>query len=145
MELSKLAPQMHVVALRSGAYSELEAEQRTRELLRGRSHLQAIVALTPSSTTGAFMAIDEVAATDRPLLLGAGQEYSSLYRLSEGAVDSLLVENTYQMGIEGTRLLLNDAHTTAAPLLLPPTLVTRSNMLDPWLTPVLTHLGGANR
>ena len=142
-ELGRIAPQIHIIALRSGANSDLEAGQRTRELLRGTQPLQAIVALTSNATAGAFRAMDEIAVTGRPLLLGAGQDYASLYRLSQGTIDSLLVENTYGMGMDGTRLLLDDVHTTDAPVLLPPTLVTRDNMLEPRLTPILTHLGGA--
>ena len=143
--LKQSAPNIRIVALRFSAHSELESEQRIRELLHGEPHLGAVVALTPDATAGALDAIEQVSPQGRPLLLGAGQEYSSLYRLSQGKIDSLLADDTYQMGQVSSQALLQHSRVAIAPVLLPPILVTRDNMLDLRLTPVLTHLGGARR
>ena len=143
--LEESAPEIRIVALRLSAHSELESEQRTRELLRGEPHLRAVVALTPDATAGALDAIEQVRPQGRPLLLGAGQDYSSLYRLSQGKIDSLLADDTYKMGQVSSQMLLQQSLGAPAPVLLPPILVTRDNMLELRLTPVLTHLGGTRR
>ena len=75
--------------------------------------------------------------------MGCSQRYELLYFLSQGWLDSLLVENTYDMGRQAAQTLLEEDAGRRPPSVqyVQPVLVTRQNMYDTALLPVLTHLG----
>ncbi len=136
-------PQIQIVAKRADSQSEPQAEQSTEDTLRAYPQLTAIFALTRISTTAASEALQQSNRGQRVLVIGCSQRYELLYYLSQGWLDSLLVENTYRMGREAVRTLIDEDAGRRPPSVqfVKPVLVTRENMYNPALLPVLTHLG----
>ena len=136
-------PRIQIVSKRADSQSEAQAEQSTEDMLRAYPHLTGILALTFTETTAALEALQQNGGERRVLLMGCSQRYQLLYYLSQGGLNSLLVENTYQMGREAAHTLIEaDAGRQPQSIqFVKPILVTRENMFDPALLPVLTHLG----
>ena len=141
--LDKEFPGISIVTRRADSQSEPQAEQSTEDTLRAYPQLTAVFALTRNATTAAFEALQQSSRSRRVLLMGCSQRYELLYFLSQGWLDSLLVENTYDMGRQAAQTLLEEDAGRRPPSVqyVQPVLVTRQNMYDSALLPVLTHLG----
>ena len=141
--LNREFPGIHIVTRRADSQSEPQAEQSTEDTLRAYPQLTAIFALTRIATSAAFEALQQSRRGRRVLLMGCSQRYELLYYLSQGWLDSLLVENTHQMGRQAAYALIEENAGRIPPSVqfVEPVLVTRENMYDAALLPVLTHLG----
>ena len=142
-DLRRQFPGIVVVARRIGSSSQAQVEQFAEDTLNAYPHLNAIFALTQQATGAAYQALQDRGQSRQVLLVGSEQSYQMFYYLADGQLDSILVENTYAMGVQAARILMDakDSHTTSTLRVVQPVLVTRENMYSPQLTPVLTHLG----
>ncbi len=64
--------------------------------------------------------------------------------MSVGKIDSIIAENTYQMGELGMKMVIARKHSenSAQVIKVKPLLVTRDNMHAPELVPILLHNWG---
>lgn len=121
-------PQIHIV-FRSLALPTVSQEQQVAEkLLAGDAHVDAIVALTEFSTRGAYYALTEFNKTTSTRLIGFDQNL--LVPVRTGGIDSLIMQNTYQMGRAAMKLMGEELDGGAEQqyVVLQPLLVTSENI-----------------
>jgi ribose transport system substrate-binding protein len=121
-------PQIHVVS-RSLALPTVSQEQQVAEkLLAEYPHVDAIVALTEFSTRGTYYALTEFNKTSSIHLVGFDQNL--LVPLRTGGIDSVIMQNTNQMGRAAMKLMEEELHGGAQQqyVRLQPQLVTRENI-----------------
>jgi ribose transport system substrate-binding protein len=126
--LADESPRIHVV-FRSLALPTVSQEQQGAEkLLLDGPHVDAIIALTEASTRGAFYALTEFKQTLRKPMVGFDQNI--LVPIRTGEIDSVVIQNTYQMGREATKLMAEEIHggATRQFVIVQPELVTRENI-----------------
>ena len=124
-------PHIHVAARRIGQANVSQEQQTAEELLESKPNLDALVALSAESTRGAYYALVEFGKTHVIRLIGFDQDL--LPPLRTGELDSVIVENTYDMGrqaIEQVRQKLNGG-PTAERIIVRPRLVTGENIDAP--------------
>lgn len=121
--------------------SEAQAEQIAHSVVTGTQRPDAILALTRRSAMGAIRAMESRGKGTRIILVGCDQNYALLYDLSQGKLDSIIAQNTYEMGFRATQFILaarTGGHPTGTDY-VKPILVTRENMSSPDLLNILTH------
>lgn len=117
-----------VVVQRSLASATFSQEQLNVEaLLRSRSDLQAIVALTDAATRGAFLALQENASESRIHLIGFDQDL--IVPLSTGGIDAVVMQDANLMGRNAVQMLIGMMHgaINTNRVLVSPVLVTKEN------------------
>lgn len=126
--LAQEFPQIHVV-FRSLALPTVSQEQQvTEKLLAKGPKVDAILALTQSSTRGAYYALIEFDRIPATHLIGFDQDL--LVPIHTGGIDSVIMQNTYRMGREAMNLMEQERHGGAAKtyVVVEPKLVTRENI-----------------
>jgi len=121
-------PAIHVV-FRSLALPSVSQEQQVAErLLVEGNHVDAIVALTQASTRGAFYALTEFNRCGSTPLVGFDQNLMSPIRTGE--IDSVIIQNTNQMGKAALQLMEEELHGGAKHtyVIVQPELVTRETI-----------------
>jgi ribose transport system substrate-binding protein len=121
-------PDIHVV-FRSLALPTVSQEQQVAEkLLVEGPHVDAILALTEASTRGAFYALIEFSRTLTTPLVGFDQNL--LAPIRTGEIDSVVIQNTYQMGRAAMKLMAEEVKggTTQQYVMVQPELVTRETI-----------------
>lgn len=121
-------PRIRVV-FRSLARPTVSQEQQVAEkLLVEGEHVDAIVALTEASTRGSFYALTEFNKTLTIPLVGFDQNV--LAPIRTGEIDSVIIQNTYQMGRAAMKLMAEEIHGGARQkyVIVQPELVTRGTI-----------------
>jgi ribose transport system substrate-binding protein len=121
-------PDIHVV-FRSLALPTVSQEQQVAEkLLAEHSNVDAIVALTEFSTRGAYYALTEFNKTSSVHLIGFDQNL--LVPVRTGGIDSVIMQDTNQMGRAAMKLMEEELHggTKQSYVVLQPQLVTHENI-----------------
>jgi len=136
--LGKEFPNIHVVARRLGYYSVPQEQQTAEDLLNSGPAVDAIVALSTSSTRGAYYALVEFGKARAIKLIGFDQDL--IPPLRTGGLDSVIMQRTYDMGHTAMTLLLAQLHGQGTPgvTVLPPILMTRDNLDTPEIYRQLT-------
>jgi ribose transport system substrate-binding protein len=126
--LAKEFPDIHVVARRLGHYSVPQEQQIAEDLINAGTPLDAIIALSTSSTRGAYYALVEFGKPRVIKLIGFDQDL--IPPLRTGGIDSIVMQRTYDMGRTAMNLMLSQLKGEAAPgvTVLPPILMTRENL-----------------
>jgi len=126
--LAQEFPDIHVV-FRSLALPNVSQEQQvTEKLLAKGPQIDAILALTQSSTRGAYYALTEFNRVSAIHLIGYDQDLVS--PVHTGGIDSIIMQNTCQMGREAMKLMDQELHGGARStrVIVEPDLVTRENI-----------------
>lgn len=126
--LHRNLPSIHV-AYRSLAFSSVALEQQAVEkLLSANPSIKAIVALSESSTRGAFYALQDLNKVGRIHIVGFDQNL--LVPLRTGGIDAVIMQDTHGMGKEAVKLLAQEMRKESHPgmVVLPPVLVTHRNI-----------------
>jgi ribose transport system substrate-binding protein len=126
--LAQEFPQIHIV-FRSLALPTVSQEQQVAEkLLATNPQVDAIAALTEFSTRGSYYALTEFNKTSATHLVGFDQNL--LVPVRTGGIDSLIMQNTYQMGRAAMKLMGEELSggATQQYVVLQPQLVTRENI-----------------
>ena len=121
-------PGIHVLARRLGHYSVPQEQQITEDLLHDGTPLNAIVALTASSTRGAYYALVEFGRGHSIKLIGFDQDL--IPPLRTGGIDSVVMQRTYDMGHTAMNFMLSQLRGKATPgiTVLAPILMTSQNL-----------------
>jgi ribose transport system substrate-binding protein len=123
-------PNIHVV-FRSLALPTVSQEQQvTEKLLVEDGHVNAIVALTEAATRGAYYALTEFNRSETTPLVGFDQNV--LAPIRTGEIDSVIIQNTTEMGRIATELMNEELNggTKQAYVVVEPVLVTRETIDD---------------
>ncbi len=120
-------PDIHIVEKRMGSFSVPHEQQMAEETLKSNPGLNAIVALMWTSVRGVISTIDSSPGS-RPIKV-IGFDPDGL-PFDAKHLDSVVVQNTREMGDRAVRLLDAQFHGRSVPSLikLEPVLVTRENV-----------------
>jgi ribose transport system substrate-binding protein len=131
--LRRFLPNIRIVEKRPRSYNAAEAVQVAAEILQARPGLNALWALTPLEAGGAFVALKTSRKAGRVKLVACEQDLDLIAHVRDGQMDSIVIENTYQMGYQAVMLLAREARGEPISLetKLEPTLVTRENVDAP--------------
>jgi ribose transport system substrate-binding protein len=132
---------MTIVDVRMGSEDKSQAEHAAQEVLASQPQLNAIFALSGAATLGAFRALRDGLKSEQVLLVGCDQQYGQLYYLSQGAIDSIIAQNTYEMAVRAIKMIT--AQKNGQPMdhlaLVKPVLLTHDNLYDAQFAPLLTY------
>jgi ribose transport system substrate-binding protein len=119
---------IRVVARRLGLSSVPQEQHNAEELLAGPESLDAIVALSLASTRGTYYALAEFAKAHMIKLVGFDQDLIPPIR--DGGIDSVVVQNTFNMGRIAMELMNREIHGKSGSLEVnvQPVLMTRENV-----------------
>lgn len=129
--LAKNYPGIRIVEERNGAFNEPQARETTEELLTKHSGIHAIFALTSVATQGAYLVLKARGLTGKVRIIGSGQELDMLADVKNGGIDSVLIENSWQMGYQAVQIIhdLSQGRAVKNVTMLSPLLVT-PDMVD---------------
>ncbi len=121
-------PGIRVTVRRFGLASVPREQQAAEELLYKGTNVDAIVALSLASTRGAYYALVEFNKEHSIKLVGFDQDL--LPPIRTGGIDSVVVQNTYEMGRLAMGLMDRELHheTVSPELIVQPVLMTRENI-----------------
>ena len=126
--LSREFPEIRVLARRLGLSSVPQEQHNAEELLAGRESPDAIVALTLASTRGTYYALAETGKARAIKLVGFDQDL--IPPLRDGGIDSVIVQNTFEIGRIAMEAMNREIHGGSGPaeFSVPPVLMTRENV-----------------
>jgi ribose transport system substrate-binding protein len=126
--LAREFPDIHVEVRQFGLSSMPQEQEAAEELLAKGQKIDAIVALSLASTRGAYYALVEFGKAGIIKLVGFDQDLIPPVR--NGGIDSVVVQNTYEMGRLAMDLMDRELHAkgSATVLEVPPVLMTRENV-----------------
>jgi ribose transport system substrate-binding protein len=130
-----------IVAVRMGSEDAGQAEHSAQEVLVSQPQLSAIFALSGAATSGAFRALRAQHKSQQVLLIGCDQHYGQLYYLSQGAIDSIIAQNTYEMADHAIKMIIAQTNGQGVPRLVfvKPVLLTHDNLYEPQFAQLLTY------
>ena len=127
--LAEIAPQITVTVRRFGDANVIRQQQVAQEIISSPDHhVDAIIALSASSTRGAFYAKITAKPRSRILLIGFDQDL--LAPLETGDIDSIIAQDTREIGRRAMSNLISQMHgkPTSGVTLVPPLLITKDNV-----------------
>lgn len=121
-------PAIHVVERRLGLSSMPQEQHSAEQLLAGSPSLDGIVALSLAATRGTYYALAEFGKVRTIKLVGFDQDLIPPIR--DGGIDSVVVQNTYEMGRIAMELMNRQIHreSGSANVKVQPVLMTRENV-----------------
>jgi ribose transport system substrate-binding protein len=137
--LAKDFPNLKLVAQQYGMSDRARSLAVSEDILTAHPNLDGMFASNESSTIGAAQAIKERGLTGKVKLVGFDSSPSLNDDLRAGVIDSLVLQDPFQIGYQGLKTLL-DHHagkTVPRTIALPPVLVTHDNMNDPKMQQLL--------
>lgn len=134
-------PGVQVTEKRPGLFSVPYEQQSAEEVLHDNPHLSAILAVTTDATRGAYSALVEAHRAGKVKLIGCDQDL--LMPLMSGEMDSVIAEDTYQMGYRAIQVLADERAGRPVPKLIrcAPRLITRENLETPEIRRILGLVG----
>lgn len=134
-------PGVEVEEKRPGLFSVPYEQQSAEEVLEDSPHLSAILAVTTDATRGAYSALVEAHRAGTVKLIGCDQDL--LMPLMSGEMDSVVAENTYEMGRRAIEVLADERAGKPAPKLIryAPSLITKENLETPEVRRILGLVG----
>jgi ribose transport system substrate-binding protein len=135
--LAQEFPQINVVARQFGLPRVPQEQQAVERLLHSGESIDAIVALSLASTRGAYYAVAEFGKENTVKLVGFDQDL--LPPIRTGGIDSVVAQNTYEMGEAAMEIMNQEFHGAAhiSRQIVPPVLITRENIDSPEIRQLL--------
>jgi len=126
--IEKRFPGTSIVDRRAATSSDLDAELVVNQVLLSHPQVNAIFALDSTGTLGAYLALRTRALTTRVKVVGVEQsaELANAIRLHQ--VDSMIAEDTYQMGYRAVEALALGQTKYPSMVRLAPMLITSDNV-----------------
>ena len=136
--LEREYPNIRVVERRLGYYSVPQEQQVAEDILNRGEAIDAIVALSHTSTRGAYYALVEFDKTRAIKLVGFDQDLMPPIRT--GGIDSVVMQSTYDMGHIAMEIMDGQLHGRTVPgiSVVSPRLMTRENIDSPEIRQQLT-------
>jgi ribose transport system substrate-binding protein len=130
-------PGIRVVARRFGQATAAQEQETAQSLLQSGLNFEAVVALSPESTRGAYYALVEFNQAGKIRLIGFDQDLMPPIR--NGGLDSVVAQNTYEIGRLAIEQIDGNLHgaRVAERRIVEPQLLTRDNIDSVEMRPVL--------
>ena len=137
--LSNNFPQISIVAREEGSPNIAELQQITLHMLVNYPQLDAILALDAVATAGTLDQLRALGKTRSIKLIGCDQETTLMFFVRQGEVDSIIIQNSNEMGSLAVRWIAARRRGEAVPdkVELPPVLVNKSNIDSPGIQKLL--------
>jgi ribose transport system substrate-binding protein len=131
--LGKEFPDLKLVAWQYGMSDRARSLAVTEDILTAHPGLDGIFASNESSTIGAVQALKARGLGGKVKIVGFDSSPSLIDDLRAGVVDSLVLQDPFQIGYQGLKTILDQRAGRTPPkrIDLPPTLVTRENLSEP--------------
>ena len=128
LALSRQYPRIKIIEKRAGSFNVPHDQQIAEETLQANANLNAIVAVSSASTRGACSALSRSSWLRSVKLIGFDEPDPALFR--GDTVDSIIVQNSREMGIAAVRNIAAQLSGRAVPaeVKLKPLLLTRRNL-----------------
>jgi ribose transport system substrate-binding protein len=125
--LAENYPDIHIVEKRMGSFNVPHEQQVAEEMLRSNENLDVIVALMWPSVRGAISTIENEPGKLSTKVIGFDPD---ALPFEANSLDSVIVQNTREMGYQAVDMIAARLHGTPMPPLvkLRPVLVTRENV-----------------
>lgn len=135
--LANKYPGIRITAKRMGSFNVPYEQQIAEEVLADHPDLGAVLAVTSDATRGAYSALTEMHRAGKVKLIGCDQDL--LAPLTTGEMDSIIAEDTYEMGYRAANLLSLERQGKPVPALtkVSPKLITRDNLSSPQIRRIL--------
>ena len=119
-----------MVEKRSGSSNTAEVQQIAQEILNDGPKLDAIITLGVTATEGTWAALSALGKGRGVKLIGCEQEVDLMAGIRHGDIDSIVVENTYEMGFRAIQTIAARQRGQPVPdkIELKPVLVTKANI-----------------
>jgi ribose transport system substrate-binding protein len=143
--LASISPGVRIVEERTGGFNIAESQEIAEDVLDHHPQVDAILALNSAATRGTYIALQHRGLLRKVKLIACEQEL--IPPLATGELDSILVENTYEMGNRAVVTIAAQMRGESVPPLvnIEPTLVTRENLHTPEVQKMLTMDWSANQ
>lgn len=130
--LEKEFPHVKLVAFQYGMSDRARSLAVTEDILAAHPRLDGVFASNESSSIGAVQALKERGLGGQVKMVGFDSSPSLIDDLRAGAIDSLVLQDPFQIGYQGLKTLLDQraGRVPAKRIDLPPTLVTHQNLTD---------------
>lgn len=131
--IQKEFPKIKIVAFQYGMSDSAKALAVSEDILAAHPDLKGMFASNESSSIGADQALKERGLAGKVKIVGFDNSPTLVADLQAGVIDSLVIQDPFQIGYQGLKALV-DARAGRKPPKrtdLPPVLVTRDNMNDP--------------
>jgi ribose transport system substrate-binding protein len=137
--LEKEFPDVKLVAWQYGMSDRARSLSVTEDILTAHPEIDGIFASNESSTIGAAQAVKARGLAGKVKIVGFDSSPSLTDDLRAGVIDSLVLQDPFQIGYQGLKTLVNYRAGRAPEknIALPPTLVTRANLNDPKIQQLL--------
>ncbi|WP_446743250.1 substrate-binding domain-containing protein [Silvibacterium acidisoli] len=133
-------PEIVLAEKRMDSLNIAQAQLATEEILEAHPHLDALIAMNGEATRGAYLVLSGLNLLGKVKLIGCDQELIPPIR--SGEIDSVIAEDTYDMGKRAVEWIAQNRSGGAAspdkPVYLKPLLVTKENMDSPEARQMLT-------
>jgi len=131
--LGREFPDLKLVAWQYGMSDRARSLAVTEDILTAHPDLDGIFASNESSTIGAVQALKARGLGGKVKIVGFDSSPSLIDDLRAGVVDSVVLQDPFQIGYQGLKTILDQraGHTPPKRIDLPPTLVTRENLSEP--------------
>ncbi len=139
-EMRSKFPGIRLVARHKGSFRSGEAEQQAEEMLLANPQLNGLAGIGVTSTRAAYIALKNTGRINAVTLVGCDQDLDLMYYLRHGEIDSIVAQNTPEMGLRAVQAIQAQSEHRAFPVItrLAPVLVTRENIDRPEIQKVLT-------
>jgi ribose transport system substrate-binding protein len=131
--LEKQFPDLHLVAWQYGLADYTRSLTITEDILAGHPGLDGIFASNEASAVGATRALKQRRLAGKTKLVGFDSSPTLLADLKAGYIDSLVLQDPFQMAYQGLKTLV-DYNASAKPpkrVDMPPTLLMLENLGEP--------------
>ncbi|HEV2351973.1 MAG TPA: substrate-binding domain-containing protein [Terriglobia bacterium] len=137
--LAKEFPNIKLVAQQYGMSDRARSLAVSEDILTAHPDLDGMFASNESSAIGAAQAIKERGLAGKVKMVGFDSSPSLNDDLRAGIIDSLVLQDPFQIGYQGLKTLLDHHAGKPVPktIALPPVLVTHDNMNDPKIQQLL--------
>lgn len=139
--LSLVAPGVRIEERRYGDSVIAHQQRIAEEIINGPRHIDAVVALSTTATTGAYFAKLEATSTSTVQIVGFDQ--GLLLPIQSGEVDSIVVQDTKKIGqiaMQNVRAQLRGEKANGLTLVAP-MLLTRETIATPEIKSLLEFSG----
>ncbi len=137
--LAKDFPDLKIVAFQYGMSDRARSLSVSEDILTAHPSLDGIFASNESSTIGAVQAVKERGLSGKVRIVGFDSSPSLIDDLRAGAIDSLVLQDPFQIGYQGLKVLLDERAGRTPPkrIDLPPTLISKDDLAVPRIQELL--------
>ena len=137
--LAKESPEVKIVSFQYGMSDRSRSLAVTEDILTAHPTLDGIFASAEPGSIGAAQALKARRLAGKVKLVGFDSSTSLVEDLRGGSIDSLVVQEPFQIGYLGLKTLIDERSGRKPPkrIDLPPTLVTKDNLNEPKIMEIL--------